>query len=167
MYWRRDRKEFWAGWGRGDRRGEGNRAELERLIDDRVPPGLLAYVGDEAVGWLALAPRSAYPLLDRHRNLPRVDDREAWSISCFYIHWAQHRRGVGEALVRGACEFAAEHGIALLEGYPSRPGDEDPFTGFEPMFEANGFAKVYDEGGRRSIWRREIELSTRRPDPRR
>jgi GNAT superfamily N-acetyltransferase len=127
---------------------------LEKLVVSGDPPGLLAYVDDVAVGWLALAPREAYPLLDRHRSLPRIDDRPVWSISCFYIHWAHQGRGVGEALVAGAVDYAWTRRIEVLEGYPSRPGDDDPFTGYEPMFSANGFEKVVDEGGRRTIWRR-------------
>jgi GNAT superfamily N-acetyltransferase len=154
MFWRTKRKDFWAGWGRGEHRGEGNRAGLEKLVESGDPPGLLAYVDDLAVGWLALGPREAYPLLDRHRALPRVDDRPVWSISCFYIHWAHQGRGVGEALVAGAVDYARTRRIEVLEGYPSRPGDDDPFTGYEPMFSANGFEKVVDEGGRRTIWRR-------------
>jgi len=153
MYWRVDRKELWVGWRGGNVRGGGNRARLEDLVRTGEPPGLIAYVDGQAVGWLALAPREAYPRLDRHRALPRVDDREVWSISCFYIHWANRAQGIGEALVLGACDYAAERGIEVLEAYPSRPGDDDPFTGFEPMFAANGFEKVFDDGGRRAIWR--------------
>jgi GNAT superfamily N-acetyltransferase len=153
MYWRLDRKQLWAGWRGTDGHASGNRQALEGIVNGREPPGLLAYDDTEPVGWLALAPRDAYPRLDRHRALPRVDDRPVWSISCFYINWASKGRGVGEALVRGACEYTRERGIQILEAYPSRPDDNDPFTGYEPMFAANGFEKVFDEGGRRSIWR--------------
>jgi GNAT superfamily N-acetyltransferase len=156
MFWRTKRKDFWAGWGRGEHRGEGNRAGLQALVESGEPPGLLAYERGVPVGWLALAPREAYPLLDRHRSLPRVDDRPVWSISCFYIHWAHHGTGVGEALVAGAVEYARKRGIEVLEGYPSRPGDDDPFTGYDPMFSANGFEQVFDDGGRRTIWRKEV-----------
>jgi GNAT superfamily N-acetyltransferase len=153
QYWRVDRKELWAGWRGGAERGVGNRARLDELVRAGEPPGLLAYDDGVAVGWLAMAPREAYPRLDRHRALPRVNHRPVWSISCFYIHWANRGQSVGEALVRGACDYAAERGIEILEAYPSRAGDEDPFTGFEPMFAANGFEKVFDDGGRRAIWR--------------
>jgi GNAT superfamily N-acetyltransferase len=175
MFWRTKRKDFWSGWGRGEHRGEGNRAGLRLLVEGGEPPGLLAYVDEVPVGWLALAPREAYPLLDRHRALPRIDDRPVWSISCFYIHWAHQGRGVGEALVAGAVDYAIERGITVLEGYPSRPGDDDPFTGYDPMFSSNGFERVFDDGGRRSIWRRVLEevapveaaTSNRRPGRRR
>jgi GNAT superfamily N-acetyltransferase len=163
MFWRRDRKEFWAGWGRGERRGEGNRAELKQLVRSAEPPGLLAYDDEQAIGWLALAPREDYPLLDRHRNLPRVDDRSVWSISCFYIHWAHHGQGVGEALVAGAVDYALGRGIEVLEAYPSRPGDDDPFTGYDPFFASNGFEKVFDDGGRRTIWRRSVATAAETP----
>ena len=165
MFWRTRRKDFWAGWGRGQHRGEGNRTGLQLLVESGDPPGLLAYDGETPVGWLALAPREAYPLLDRHRSLPRIDDRPVWSISCFYIHWAAKGQGVAEALVAGAIDYAKAHRIEVLEAYPSRPDDDDPFTGYEPFFAANGFERVFDDGSRRSIWRREV--SSRRPDRRR
>ena len=165
MFWRVRRKDFWAGWGRGSRRGEGNRTALHEIVEADDPPGLLAYSAETPIGWLALAPREAYPLLDRHRSLPHVDDRSVWSISCFYIHWASQGAGVGQALVAGACDYARERGIEILEAYPSRPGDDDPFTGYDPFFASNGFEKMFDDGGRRTIWRR--EFSSRRRGRRR
>jgi len=37
--------------------GGSNRRAMKRIVDAGDPPGLLAYHGDQAVGWVAVAPR--------------------------------------------------------------------------------------------------------------
>src|SRR5687768_12163870 len=54
----------------GEERGELVRALTRR----RVKPGVLAYDGDEVVGWAAVAPRADLPFA-RSTKIPHVDDR--------------------------------------------------------------------------------------------
>ncbi|HDR06229.1 MAG TPA: GNAT family N-acetyltransferase, partial [Candidatus Coatesbacteria bacterium] len=76
MYWRLKRKDFDKGY------GEANRRELRRIVEAGEAPGILAYEGDEPVGWCSVAPREAFPSLDRSPVLKRVDDEPVWSITC-------------------------------------------------------------------------------------
>ena len=49
----------WCMWWRhraGD--AETNRAAMEQLVGSGVVPGLLAYEGDRAIGWVSVAPQS-------------------------------------------------------------------------------------------------------------
>jgi GNAT superfamily N-acetyltransferase len=148
MWWRVSSQEF------SERRGDGLRSGLEDLVRQGDEPGLVAYVDDEPVGWVALAPRWAYPRLARSRNLEPVDDRPVWSITCFYIDRQHRRQGVAEALLQAAVSYARDHGAEAVEAYPidtssgARKASADLFTGTLAMFERAGFTEVARRSGR-------------------
>ncbi len=152
MFWRLEGRRFDEFWGRGSDRGAGNKAEMRSLVEQDREPGLLAYVDGVPAGWCSVAPREEFARLERSRTLARIDDEPVWSIVCFYIHGHYKGRGIAQALLRAGVDHAASKGATIVEGYPVRPGDADPYTGFESMFRAAGFQPVR-EGGRRSIFR--------------
>ncbi|MDD5265426.1 MAG: GNAT family N-acetyltransferase, partial [Candidatus Bipolaricaulis sp.] len=88
MWWRQTASEFAAG--RGDR----NREALRTIVASGEPPGLLAYAGDEPVGWCAVAPRERYVRLARSRILKPIDEQPVWSIPCFFVARSYRRRGI-------------------------------------------------------------------------
>jgi len=112
------------------------------------PPGLVAFDGDRAVGWVSLGPRDAYERIVRSRVIPKIDDRPVWSIVCFAVSSAARGRGGGRALLDAAIEFATRHGVRTLEAYPvvieagATIHPESAFTGTLPMFERAGFEVV-------------------------
>src|SRR5215212_11340494 len=57
------------------------------LVDQRrdPAPGLLAYEGGRAVGWVSLGPRDGYRRLVNSRVRPALDDLPVWSIVCFVV----------------------------------------------------------------------------------
>jgi len=141
MWWRLDASPF------RQRRGDGNRRALRRIVGGDLPPGVLAYSGDEAVGWCAIAPRADYPRLKASRILKPIDDEPVWSVSCFFVARPYRRRGVTAALLRAALVFARSRGAQIVEGYPIEPRQgrlADPFawTGFASAFRAAGFEEV-------------------------
>jgi GNAT superfamily N-acetyltransferase len=154
MHWRLHRAEYERG------KGAGNRAAMQALVARAArPPGVLAYLGDEVVGWCAVAPRAEYPRLERARVLRPVDSRPVWSIVCLFVAAPHRRRGVSAALIDGAARFAAGHGATLVEGYPVEPrGAEIPaafaWTGLRAAFEAVGFREAARRSPRRPIMRR-------------
>jgi GNAT superfamily N-acetyltransferase len=152
MAWRLAPQEFKRGCGSGETRGVLNRAGLQEVVSDGRVPGVLAYVDGKAVGWCSIAPRSEFIRLETSRALPRLDDQPVWSVVCFYVDLQHKRQGLGKTLLSGAIEYAESQAAQIVEAYASRPGDHDPFTGFESMFSAAGFSRMR-EGGRRSIWR--------------
>jgi len=130
-----------------------NRAALRREVAHAaVPPGLLAYVHDQPVGWTRLGPRSGFPRLSGNRVLARVlsEDPGVWWVTCFAVDSRHRRSGVGSALLKAAVEFAREHGATALEGHPvdvaalsaTRVGGSAVFTGTVAMFSAAGFTEV-------------------------
>lgn len=138
MFWRRTAQEFAAG------KGAGNRAAMKRLVDAGEEPGLLAYVGDEPVGWCALAPRERFVRLTTSRVLKPVDDEPVWSVPCFFVARAHRRRGLTSKLLAAARKYAREHGARILEGYPVDPRKADvpdvfAYTGLASAFERAGF----------------------------
>ena len=152
MYWRRSSAEYQRGKGRG------NRAALRRLVAGGKPPGLLAYSGAAPIGWCALAPREAYPRLERARVLKRIDEKPVWSVVCLFVAKPHRRSGVSVALLEAAAGFASSRGARILEGYPIEPRHgplPDPFawTGTASAFRAAGFREVARGAPTRPIMR--------------
>jgi GNAT superfamily N-acetyltransferase len=121
-------------------------------------PGLLAYCDGEPVGWCALAPREAYPRLERSRILKPVDAEPVWSVTCFFVARPFRRRGVTVALLKAAVAYAKAHGARIVEGYPVEPKGTrmpDPFvyTGLASAFRKTGFVEVLRRSQTRPIMR--------------
>ncbi len=130
-----------------------NRGALRQEITHAaVPPGLLAYVEDQPVGWTRVGPRSDFPRVSGNRALAKVltEDPGVWWVTCFAVDSRRRRSGVGSALLKAAVEFAGEHGATAVEGHPvdvaalsaARVGGAAIFTGTMAMFCAAGFTEV-------------------------
>ena len=153
MAWRRSRKEWEAG------KGASNRRALKRLVDNDRMPGVLAFDGEQPVGWVALAPRDEYPVLGNSRILKPVDDQEVWSISCLFVDKKYRRQGLSTRLLKAACQHARKHGARIVEGYPHELGEDelpDPFvwTGLVSAYRNAGFREVARRSAKRPIMRR-------------
>jgi GNAT superfamily N-acetyltransferase len=97
----------------------GHRAVLEAAVEDGVAvgraPGLIAYEGDDAVGWVSVGPRSDYQRLAHSKVLAPVDDTPVWSIVCFVVGRRFRGRGIAHALLDAAIDFARHHGATTIE----------------------------------------------------
>lgn len=131
--------------------GPGNESERRRvamtaLARRRRAPGLLAYDGEEVVGWIAIAPRTELARVEASRATPRVDDEDVWVIPCVTVRKTVRRRGIALALIRAAVAYAFEHGAPAVEAYPragaARASDDSVFHGTEPLFRRAGFRVV-------------------------
>ena len=124
------------------------RGERVRQLMEQAPPGVLAYDGDEVVGWAAVAPR-ADTTFARNRKIPHVDDDDVWSVWCIRVRPGHRRSGISHHLLRGAVEFARAAGAPALEGYPVDNQGEKvdttmAYVGTRALFERAGFVKVSD-----------------------
>ncbi|MFC7597234.1 GNAT family N-acetyltransferase [Terrabacter sp. GCM10028922] len=145
----------------GPERGE----YVRRLTRRKVAPGVLAYDGDEVVGWAAVAPRSQLPF-ERSTKIPHVDDLPVWSVWCIRVRPGHRGRGIARPLLEGAVEYARAKGAPAVEGYPvdNRGAKVDltmAYVGTRSLFERAGFRKVSDTdsvsgGFPRVIMRREL-----------
>ena len=138
MFWRRSRPDFNAG------KGAGNKKAMKALVAKKAEPGILAFAGDTAVGWCAVAPREDYQALGRSRILKAVDDTLVWSVSCLFVAKGYRNRGVSVGLLKAATDFVAERGGAVIEGYPVEPKSSEmpaafAWTGIASAFLRAGF----------------------------
>jgi GNAT superfamily N-acetyltransferase len=152
MWFRLKRSEFDA------QKGEGNRQAMKAIVESGEVPGILAYAGDEPVGWCSVGPREAFPVLERSRILKPVDEQPVWSVVCFFVAKTHRRQGLTERLLRAAIAYAGEHGARIVEGYPVdpvKPSVPDPFayTGFISAFRKAGFVEVARRSETRPIMR--------------
>ena len=137
-------------------RAADNKADLRALAGGEPAPGLLAYDGSEAVGWVGLGPRMTFPRLVRSRTLKPVDDLPSWSVVCFFIAAQRRGEGIGRALLDGAVAYARAHGAPAIEGYArdvggARLSADSAYPGTVPLFERAGFrevARYLPQGGR-------------------
>jgi GNAT superfamily N-acetyltransferase len=152
MWWRIKRSEF-------DRNhGEPNRRAMEVIIRSGEVPGLLAYLKTEPIGWCSVAPREAFPVLDRSPVLKRVDDQPVWSIVCFYIARKYRRSGLEGLLIEAAVDYARSRGARIVEAYPVDPAtgrfeSGSAFTGTVGTFRRLGFEEVARRSKRRPVLR--------------
>ena len=126
--------------------------------------GLIAYIGDEAVGWCAVEPRPAYFGLLRvyrtpweARNEDKADE-SVWSVTCVLVRAGYRKRGVAYALARAAVDRARSSGARALEAYPMRTeaGEiswDEIHVGAQSIFAAAGMAEVSRPGKRRVVMR--------------
>lgn len=61
--------------------GAGNKRAMKKIVSAGKPPGLLAYADGRPVGWVAVAPREAYPVLDRSR-VAKIRDAANDAVLC-------------------------------------------------------------------------------------
>lgn len=126
---------------------------LRGQLEHPTPPGVIAYLEGQIVGWCGFGVRQELERLVRSRTIPAVDDRPVWSIVCFLVRPGYRQRGVARALLHGAVECAREHGAPALEAYPVDPSGKpdgkriDPssaYVGTISMFEKDGFQRVIE-----------------------
>jgi GNAT superfamily N-acetyltransferase len=156
MWWRLKRSEFER------QKGEGNRKAIKRIVNSGETPGILAYAGDKAVAWCAVAQREAYPTLERSRRLKRVDDESVWSVVCFFVAKSFRGQGITLKLLRAAIQHVQKYGGKIVEGYPTDPKegrmpDFFLYTGLASTFRKAGFVEVARRSEKRPIMRYIIE----------
>jgi GNAT superfamily N-acetyltransferase len=153
MWWRLKRSD----WNR--RKGAGNKRAFRKIVESGDPPGVLAYHGGRPVGWCAIGPRAAYPVLEHSRTLKPVDEKAVWSVTCFFVARPWRRKGVSGKLLEAAVRYARTRGARIIEGYPVEPRqgaipDAFAWTGTAAAFRQAGFTAVARRSPTRPIVRR-------------
>jgi GNAT superfamily N-acetyltransferase len=156
MYWRLSRPAFLSG------KGAGNKRAMRKLVNGDTSPGILAFDGEEPIGWCSIAPREEFPALGRSRILKAVDGVPVWSVSCLFVAKGHRKRGVSIALLKAAIAFVAERGGRVIEGYPVEPKSGTmpaafAWTGLASAFLRAGFREHRRGSRTRPIMRYRIE----------
>ncbi|AYG04585.1 GNAT family N-acetyltransferase [Gryllotalpicola protaetiae] len=126
--------------------------------------GLVAYLGGEPVGWVAVEPRINYVRMQTQRIpwLGRDEDKAdagVWAVSCFVTRVGFRGRGLMAELAAAAAGFARDRGASAAEGYPLvlKPGERlgwgELYVGAVSAFAAAGFREVSRPSPRRAVMR--------------
>jgi GNAT superfamily N-acetyltransferase len=142
MYCRIDKGEKWP-----EVKGAEAKRRLKTMVQNGTVRGLLAYAGDEAIGWCTFGERTDFSWLNRARTLKCDDADRVYSIPCFYIKNRYRKKGVATELLKAAVRLLKAEGQTILEGYPvkpTKPGNKNipgafAWTGTIPLFEKQGF----------------------------
>ncbi|MXN64123.1 GNAT family N-acetyltransferase [Stappia sp. GBMRC 2046] len=145
------------------------KAERKEMLKARVEesgkpaPGLLAYDGDEAVGWAAVGPRPSYTRLMLSKapkpleGEGQPDPEKIWMLACFFIRKSHRKAGVMRRLAQAAGDFAAENGAQFLEVCPIEPDRPlmwgEGFVGIAPLFRDLGYEEIARRSARRPLMR--------------
>lgn len=161
MLWRMTRSEH------DKKKGAENKNAMKRLVRSGVPTGILAYRGEKAIGWCAVAPRQDYPALERSRVLKPIDEQSVWSVACLYIDKSNRGKGVSVEILRAAIRHVKKSGGEILEGYPVEPRKSEipdvfAWTGIASAFISAGFAERGRGSETRPIMRYEISAKAKR-----
>lgn len=131
-------------------RGQQRADRVRALCHDDPPPGVIAYLDDQPVGWAALHPRRDTSFA-RNRLIPHIDDLDVWSLWCIRVRPGHRKQGISHALLEGAVAHAMKRGAPAVEGYPvdNRGEKVNPtmaYVGTRRLFEKAGFVKAADTG---------------------
>ena len=159
MHWRVTAgEEAWKSF-QGDQAREGFH---ERVTTGQVH-GILAFDGDEPVGWCTFGPRSDFPRIDRTRAYRQHEEREVWSLPCFFVKRTHRGKGIGRGLLKTAIAAMRRRRVRIIEAYPApltKSGDRLPaafaFTGPLQLFEEAGFQVVQRESYSRPMVQLEL-----------
>ena len=131
---------------------ESNRTHMMGRVEAGPPPGLLAFDGDRAIGWMQIGPRADVPEWNNagRASAPLVpsetDDACVWAISCFFIRAQARGRGLSHRLVAAGIDHARGGGARVLDACPMDEAKNSRsiglFVGSTRVFEKAGFEKV-------------------------
>lgn len=154
MYYRKTAKTF------KQDSGDVNHADLKELvISSAIAPGLIGYLDDKPVAWIAIAPRDEYPRLTTSRIMRASDSQPCWVVTCLFVDKAYCNQGLSTAMVEAATAFAFENGATVVEGFPhDLQGDTQPapfvWTGLMGSFVKAGFVEVERRSPKRPLMRK-------------
>lgn len=129
--------------------------------------GLVAYLGEDVVGWCAVEPRSEYIGLVRTFQVPwdgRDEDRadpSVWAITCLFTRAHFRKQGVSKALAIAAVEHARSCGASSIEAYPITTKDvivQELHVGTPATFAAAGLVEVSRPTPRRLVMRLDFDV---------
>ena len=158
MFWFMGKKEY------DEKRKDGRtKKEMKKMVKDKIEPGIIAYDRDKPIGWIAVQPREKYFRLSNSKILQPVDNKQVWSIVCFFIHKDYRKRGVSVGLIKNACDFAASKGGTIVEAYPTETKTKNSapvfiYTGTFAAFKKAGFEEVARRSETRPIMRVKLKI---------
>jgi GNAT superfamily N-acetyltransferase len=132
-------------------------------INEGPPPGLLAFQGDDPVGWMQIGPRADVPEWNNPGRssspLPDApaDDLTVWAVSCFFFRSRMRGKGLSHAMLAAGIDHARASGARLLEASPMDRAKQSKsiglFVGSTSVFAKAGFQTVAQARPNRPLMR--------------
>ncbi len=151
---------------RRDNDRERNKEHIRKRIEAGPPPGLLAFEGEQAVGWMQIGPRSDVPEFNNAgRGSAPLDPADAadpavWVISCFFLRTRARGNGLTHRLVGEGLAFARQNGARWVEACPMDQSKSARsiglFVGSTRVFEKAGFSRLVERKPGRPLMRYEL-----------
>lgn len=119
-----------------------NRRDMSEAIQDGRVTALLAFAGDDPVGWCNYGETTQLAGVLHRFKLEAADQEGVGSIACFVIAAPYRGHGVASRLLDAAIERLRWRGVRAIEAYPSRVGDDSAqatYRGPLAMYERAGF----------------------------
>ena len=158
MWWRVESRKVW-----NEIKGDGRKKVFKSLVKNGKARGVLAFAGDEPVGWCSFGPRRDFPSLESVRAYKRDDTEGVWSITCFFIHRNWRGKGLTRGLLRAAVEAMQKRGVKIVEAYPSTTTKDGrrlnafvAYTGPIKIFDELGFKTVQSTNPLKPLMRLEL-----------
>ncbi len=122
--------------------GDAAKEEMKVLTTQHAAHGLLAYLGDVCIGWIAVDP---IPELVGH-DMRSTGKTGEWSIHCMFIRDRFRGKGISSQLIQAAVAYAKSNGASLISAFPIPhsnrerfPVGEAEFSGRFSTFQKLGF----------------------------
>jgi predicted GNAT family acetyltransferase len=157
MYWRLPRKQYDAA------RGPKAKRLFKRRVKQGPPPGVVAFEGEEAVGWLQIGPRTDTPQWSTPRRVSAplrpedAEDEGVWAATCFFVKAGKRRQGASDALLKAGLALARKSGARVVEACPiETEGRIDPvslYVGHAGVFRRAKFKEVARRKDNRPLMR--------------
>lgn len=141
MRWRLPRLQF------EQQKGSRNRRTFKAGVEQGKIRGIIGYAGGIPVAWCSVGLRTEFVGLQASELLAPVDEKDVWSIACFFIQKKFRLQHVSIGLLEAAVNYIQTLGGEIVEGYPLVPIKEKipvafAWTGFESVFKSVGFVEV-------------------------
>ncbi len=138
-------------------KGDPNKNRFRTLIEAGEVQAVLAFAGEEPVGWLCFGPRKTFPYLDKSRVLQTDRSDDTWSMVCFYIPSRWRGQGVASQLLAAATKEAFALGANEIEAYPAVPSSGPlpaafAYTGVPKLYQKAGYKKLRRPPGQRPVF---------------
>jgi GNAT superfamily N-acetyltransferase len=131
------------------------KAALRALVESGGCHAILAFDGEQAVGWCTFGPRAHFYHAEAHLKNASSAAPSGWSIPCFFIQEPYRGKGLAAGLLQAAIDVARAEGAVYAEAYPfdstvqdersKQAGDNQQdwsFTGRKEMFGRAGFQET-------------------------
>jgi GNAT superfamily N-acetyltransferase len=143
------------------------RTAMAKIVKAGPPPGLLAYRDEEAVGWIAMAPRPSTPDWNVGRKASAAerpedaDDPGIWAATCFFVRRDARGEGVTTALLEAGATWAKQQGAKRVEACPMAHEEKRSATGLfvgpKRVFDRAGFQTVLERKPGRPLMRLDLK----------